>query len=165
MTTQLAQIQLRRDLAANWTGSNPTLAAGEFGYELDTRLFKVGDGSTPWVSLAYNGAGNSGGLATNGTRAAPNLVTAGGGISVLEVARELQFIAGNGGNVTVTVNPAIPVGTKAGQELILQGTDNARKVTLNTGNGLDLNGAVVLGAGARIYLVWDGVVWGEVSRK
>ena len=49
------QIQLRRDTAANWTSSNPTLASGEFGLETDTDLFKVGNGSTAWASLGYGG--------------------------------------------------------------------------------------------------------------
>lgn len=47
------KIQLRRDTAANWTSSNPTLAQGEFGWETDTRKFKIGDGSTAWTSLSY----------------------------------------------------------------------------------------------------------------
>ena len=47
------KIQLRRDVAADWTSANPTLAAGEFGYEQDTTKFKIGDGSTAWNSLAY----------------------------------------------------------------------------------------------------------------
>ena len=47
------QMQQRRDTAANWTSSNPTLLSGEFGYETDTGKFKVGDGSTAWTSLSY----------------------------------------------------------------------------------------------------------------
>ena len=47
------KIQLRRDLAANWTGTNPVLAQGEPGVELDTKKMKVGDGVTAWNSLAY----------------------------------------------------------------------------------------------------------------
>ena len=47
------KIQLRRDAAADWTSANPTLAAGEFGYESDTTKFKIGDGATAWNSLAY----------------------------------------------------------------------------------------------------------------
>ena len=47
------KIQLRRDTAADWTSANPTLAAGEFGYESDTTRFKIGDGATAWNSLAY----------------------------------------------------------------------------------------------------------------
>jgi hypothetical protein len=47
------QIQFRRDTAANWTSSNPTLAAGELGFETDTRKFKLGTGSSTWSQLQY----------------------------------------------------------------------------------------------------------------
>ena len=49
------QIQLRNDTATNWTSSNPVLAVGELGIESDTDQFKIGNGSTAWVSLAYGG--------------------------------------------------------------------------------------------------------------
>jgi hypothetical protein len=54
MTTR---IKLRRDLAANWTQENPVLAAGEPGLETDTSKVKYGNGTTPWNSLDYSGAG------------------------------------------------------------------------------------------------------------
>lgn len=50
------RIKHRRDTAANWTSANPTLQAGEFGYESDTNKLKIGDGATAWTSLAYFGA-------------------------------------------------------------------------------------------------------------
>ena len=46
-------IQLKRGNAADWTAADPTLAAGEFGFEADTGKFKVGDGSTAWSGLGY----------------------------------------------------------------------------------------------------------------
>ncbi len=49
------KIQARRGTAAQWTSTNPTLSAGEFGFETDTLKLKVGDGSTAWTSLAYVG--------------------------------------------------------------------------------------------------------------
>lgn len=50
----------RRDTAANWTSANPTLEAGEWGYETDTKQVKMGDGTTAWNSLPYfAGAGGS----------------------------------------------------------------------------------------------------------
>ncbi len=52
-------IQVRRDTAANWTSVNPTLAAGEIGFETNTLKFKIGNGSTAWNSLAYAPAGNA----------------------------------------------------------------------------------------------------------
>ena len=51
--TQIAQIQMRRDTAANWTSEDPTLASGEWGLETDTDKMKIGDGSTSWSSLDY----------------------------------------------------------------------------------------------------------------
>jgi hypothetical protein len=48
-------LQLRRDTAADWTSNDPTLAAGELGVETDTLKFKIGDGTTAWTSLAYQG--------------------------------------------------------------------------------------------------------------
>lgn len=53
-----ARIQLRRDTAANWTATNPTLTQGEPGIETDTGKLKLGDGSTAWNSLAYQAAAN-----------------------------------------------------------------------------------------------------------
>lgn len=47
------QIQIRRDTASNWSSNNPTLAAGEQGWESDTNKMKVGDGTTAWNSLSY----------------------------------------------------------------------------------------------------------------
>jgi hypothetical protein len=58
-------IQFRRDTAANWTSTNPTLAAGELGYETDTKKFKIGNGSTAWNSLTYITTGGTGGFETN----------------------------------------------------------------------------------------------------
>lgn len=48
------RIQFRRGVSTDWTSVNPTLSIGEFGYETDTRLFKIGDGSTAWNSLPYS---------------------------------------------------------------------------------------------------------------
>ena len=46
-------VQLRRGSAATWTSVNPTLSAGEVGYETDTGKYKIGDGLTSWTSLSY----------------------------------------------------------------------------------------------------------------
>jgi len=63
-TTVKVQIQQRIDTASAWTTANPTLLAGEVGWESDTKKYKIGDGSTAWASLAY--APGSGGY-TAGT--------------------------------------------------------------------------------------------------
>lgn len=62
MTTQYV-IQFKRKPSATWTSSNPILARGEPGFELDTFKMKIGDGTTAWNSLPYqNGLGVSGNL-------------------------------------------------------------------------------------------------------
>lgn len=47
------KIQVRRDTAANWMSVNPTLSAGEWGFETDTGRVKIGDGTTAWTTLTY----------------------------------------------------------------------------------------------------------------
>ena len=54
MTTQL---QIRNDTAANWTSSNPTLLAGEIGFETDTKKLKIGSGVAAWTALSYAPSG------------------------------------------------------------------------------------------------------------
>ena len=46
-------IKVRRDTAANWASTNPVLAAGEHGFETNTGKFKIGDGTTAYISLDY----------------------------------------------------------------------------------------------------------------
>ena len=47
------RMQQRRGTAAQWTAANPTLAAGEIGFETDTNQFKIGDGVNVWADLSY----------------------------------------------------------------------------------------------------------------
>jgi len=85
------QIQVRRGTAATWTSTNPTLAAGEIGFETDTNKFKIGTGASTWNALAY--------AATDGDITA---VTAGVGISG----------GGTSGAVTITNSMATSITTK-----------------------------------------------------
>jgi hypothetical protein len=61
------QFQFRRGTASQWTATNPTLAAGEFGYETDTGFAKIGNGSTAWNSLSYAIQGGDISAVTAGT--------------------------------------------------------------------------------------------------
>ena len=47
------RIQLRRGGAQEWSNSNPILAQGELGIELDTGRIKIGDGVQGWNTLGY----------------------------------------------------------------------------------------------------------------
>jgi hypothetical protein len=53
------QMQVRRGTASSWTSTNPTLAAGELGFETDTGKFKIGTGASTWTALLYAGGGQN----------------------------------------------------------------------------------------------------------
>jgi hypothetical protein len=76
-------IQLRHDTAANWSTCNPTLSAGEFGFETDTQRLKLGTGSTAWNSLVYLPIGSL----------VPT--TSSGAISALTTTQQAQLMAGS----------------------------------------------------------------------
>jgi hypothetical protein len=50
-------IQLKRGTEEALTSANPVLASGEACFETDTGKFKIGDGTTAWNSLDYQGGG------------------------------------------------------------------------------------------------------------
>lgn len=49
----MTRIQNRRGTSTQWTTANPILASGEKGFEIDTGLFKMGDGVSSWNQLPY----------------------------------------------------------------------------------------------------------------
>lgn len=53
MGETIYDFQFQRGTAARWTQLNPALRSGEPGFEIDTGLFKIGDGSTEWNDLEY----------------------------------------------------------------------------------------------------------------
>jgi hypothetical protein len=60
-------VKVKRATAARWASENPVLAAGEIGYEKDTRKIKLGDGTSTWTQLSYlvaDGTGAAGQAAT-----------------------------------------------------------------------------------------------------
>lgn len=52
---RFATIQIRQDTAGDWTSENPTPYQGEWCLETNTGYTKLGDGSTAWNDLPYNG--------------------------------------------------------------------------------------------------------------
>ena len=77
-----SRLQQRRDTAANWSANNPTLAAGEIGITTDTKLVKIGDGTTAWNSLTYGGLqgvqGLTGSQGANGAQGTAGFVGSNG---------------------------------------------------------------------------------------
>lgn len=43
----------RADTTENWERYNPILKIGQIGYDIDKKMFKIGDGSSTWTALLY----------------------------------------------------------------------------------------------------------------
>ena len=133
----VTQIQARRGTAAQWTSTNPTLAAGEWGYETDTGKVKIGSGSTAWNSLSYIGQGE---VTLNGTETLTNK--------------------------TLTA-PVINLGLNAqtGTTYTFVLTDNGKLVTASNGSTqtytIPLNSSVAYATGAQINIIQIGA--GQVT--
>lgn len=64
MSAKYPKIIFKKGTDAEFAASNPILASGEPGWTTDSKVFKIGDGSTNWNSLAgVTGAG--GGINSN----------------------------------------------------------------------------------------------------
>ena len=162
-----SRLQNRRDTAANWTSNNPTLGAGEIGYETDTAKYKIGTGSTAWTSLAYaytaGAQGTTGAQGASGTNGAQGLTgsqgatgaqgttgTAGGGIAGFNaqtgttytlVAGDVNKLvtANNASAITITVPPSV----YSANDVINVQQIGAGQVTFAAGSGVTItsNGA------------------------
>ena len=109
------RLQVRRGTSAGWTNANPTLYAGEMGYETDTGRFKIGDGSTAWSSLDYGSV-------------LPDNFIAGSGISLTQ--------GSNGSTLTISLSdPTIQV---ADITDFAEGVDDRVNALLQAGNNIGL---------------------------
>lgn len=101
-----------------------------------------------------------------GSTGSPTLITAVGGVAFTGTAYDnINFVAGNAGAVVVSANPQIAAATNVGQRLLLIGEHATNTVKLQDGNGLALNGPIVLALQSAIGLIWDGTAWVEEFRR
>ena len=162
----VTQIQVRRGTASQWTGANPTLAAGEWGLETDTLKTKIGNGSTAWNSLAY--ATGSVALA-NVTGSDSNASTWLATPSSANLAAAVSDETGSGALVFGTsptlstptlTSPLINIGvnTQTGTSYTPVLSDNGKIVTLNNASAITVsiptNGSVAYPVGAQINFAW-----------
>jgi hypothetical protein len=118
------QIQFRRGTASEWTSANPILAVGEMGIETDTDLFKIGDGTTAWNSLAYGGI-------EGGFDSTQEIVSV--GTSRALTSADTGKLITNSAAITITVE-----GIAVGKQVDFVQTD-AAQITFAAGSGVTLN--------------------------
>jgi hypothetical protein len=134
----VTQIQLRRGTAASWTSANPTLAAGEFGFETDTGKAKIGNGVTAWNSLAYSITGTDGDI--TGVTAGTGL-TGGGTSGTVTVSLSTPVSAANGGTGLSSLGTGVAtwLGTPSSSNLAAAVTDETGSGALVFGTSPTLN--------------------------
>ena len=168
----VTQIQIRRGAAASWTSANPTLAAGEFGYETDTGKAKIGDGSTAWNSLSYSITGSAGTVTsiTAGTGLSGGTITSSGTIDIDSTVATLTgtqtFTNKTLTTPTLTdakINLAINAQTGTTYTFVL--TDNGKWVTASNASAITVTippiSSVAYATGAQLNIVQKGA--GQVT--
>jgi hypothetical protein len=166
----VTQIQIRRGTASQWTSANPTLAAGEFGYESDTGKFKIGDGSTAWTSLAYKAAGTVTSI-TAGTGLSGGAITTSGTIAIDTATTVDVSTAQTLTNKTLTsptlnaplINLSLNAQTGTTYTFVL--TDNGKLVTASNASAqtysIPTNASVAYPIGTQINIIQIGA--GQVT--
>jgi hypothetical protein len=159
----VTQIQIRRGTASQWTSANPTLAAGEQGYETDTGKMKIGNGSTAWNSLAYAITGAVGTVTsiTAGTGLSGGTITGSGTIAIDTATTVDVSTAQTLTNKTLTA-PVINLALNAqtGTTYTFALTDNGKLVTASNGSAqtysIPTNGTTAFPIGTQINIIQIG---------
>lgn len=167
-------IKLRRGHSSEWTTDNPVLSSGEPGIELNTGLFKIGDGVKAWNALPYSnnagGAGNPGPEGPQGPKGDPGdlnktpVVLADGATISTDASLSTLFRVTLGGNRTLG-NPTNPID---GQRIIWELTQDVtggRTLTLGSAFALGMDFPSVTlstAAGKRDFL---GAIYNSTTLK
>jgi hypothetical protein len=152
-------LQMRRGTAATWTSTDPTLSAGEWGYETDTGRAKVGDGSTVWTSLKYTklryddfitGSGVSITELTDG-----NSQVTGLSLSTDLAAGDNITLSESNGTITINGQAGITLSEGTGVHIVVDGADHEINVTYTNTEFLDAVDARVTAASISAEEVMD----------
>lgn len=146
----VTQIQVRRGTAAQWTSTNPTLAAGEWGFETDTGKAKIGNGSTAWASLTYFGGVGTVTSITAGTGLSGGTITGSGTISL---STPVSVANGGTGITSFGTGVATWLGTPSSANLAAAVTDETGSGALVFGTSPTISGGTFADAVIRQPLV------------
>ena len=104
------RIQIRRDTSVKWAVNNPVLLSAELGYETDTTLLKIGDGSTLWNDLGYWNGNLA--IEVNGTQVVQGAGTLNftGGVSASATGGSVTLDFSGVGGITGPTGPSTSIG-------------------------------------------------------
>ena len=148
--TDITDIVLKRGTAARWSAVNPVLKQGEPGFEYDTNKLKIGDGSTAWNLLPYQGGSIT--LTTNGTTGAATLVasvlnipqySAGGGIT-----RSINVVSGNTTAGSSAATDYVYIVTASAIITLPSAVSNTNRYTVKNASGVNISVAFTGGQNA-----------------
>lgn len=117
------------------------------------------------------GGGGGGSIYVNGSSASPSDITAVGGISSsngdFDYYKGLQaiFVQGDSGSVDITASPQVGPHSKVGAILILIGKSDTNSIIFDNGDGLSLNGPMIMGEDDVLAIFYDGTNWIELYRS
>jgi hypothetical protein len=130
---------------------------GELGLETDTKLYKVGDGATPWNTLAYGGL--------NGTFNGNQILTTSSDKSAnytLTSADKNTYIRSTGSAITITVPDVLADGESinfiqagAGQITFAGSGVTINSVDAKLKTNKQFSGATIAKVGGAYYLIGD----------
>lgn len=134
------------------------------------QLTSSGIGTTAWGAItgtlsAQTDLWNALGYIPQGSPGSPVLITAAGGITSTADRKQVVYTVSSVGVTTITANPQISAGTKVGDTMLVEGTSDANYIIFNDGNGLYMNGPIMLKANVGVSFHWNGVVWHEDFRN
>lgn len=162
----VTQIQVRRGTASQWTSTNPTLAAGEFGFESDTNKFKIGTGATAWTGLSYAAGTGTVTSITAGTGLSGGTITTSGTIAIDTATTADLTTAQTLTNKTLTapiINLSLNAQTGTTYTFVL--TDNGKLVTASNASAqtysVPTNASVAYPTGTQINIIQIGA--GQVT--
>lgn len=129
-------------------------------------LYDLGTTSKYWRNAFIQDIRNRGRITWTPSNTV-NDVSAGVGITSSMITKTFVRVQGNGGAVDITANPQIANGSNEGQFLILAGSSDTNRVTLNEGDGLNLNEGqtISLGLDDYIMLIYRNSEWHELTRS